>query len=76
MDEVKLEHFKIIEMVDPFPTYIVIGCKNPGKFPIEIQKYLSEKHGNYDIVEMFQAISNFNTVVNDDIQAMAFLNPN
>ena len=50
MDEVTIEHFKIIEVVFPPPTYLIIGCTKPDKFPPEIRKYLDEVHGNYDIL--------------------------
>ena len=51
----------------------MVGVNDPSKFPQDIYNYLSANNINFDVLELFEAVSQFNVTANDDIDVVAFL---
>lgn len=52
MKEVTPEHLKIIEIMNPAPEYVILGCMKVTDVSEEVRKYLISLGINYDVVEM------------------------
>lgn len=68
------EYFSILEVIHPKPQYIIIGTDSEYPFlNKETEDYLKKFGLKFDVLDMFLAVSTFNSCMLDDIKVVAFL---
>ena len=69
----KIENFAILRILQPIPDYVIIGVPDATVIKQELRDKIRQIHGNVDFLNIFEAISQFNTVVDNDKNCIAFL---
>jgi len=69
----KIEDFAILKCLHPVPDYVIIGVPDSSVIKPDLREKLRKIHTNIDILDLFEAISQYNTVTDNDKYCIAFL---
>lgn len=69
----KIEDFALLKCINPIPDYVIIGVPDSSVIKQDLREKLKKIHSNIDILDLFEAISQFNTVTSNDKYCVAYL---